>query len=360
MHTGVDTKDYVGERVLQLIPLTHPTGERVSGYLPLAKGKTLVPYPLYDKDSFGKDLVESRCNWVVAAPSFYLAAVAQGDIAPHALSCLTRPSSGGEPVTKSNVKMIDDWLRRNGCQVRFAIGGGASEDGSGALFTYFMDEETKTNETGLPLEPAVLAKIVDEQGRAVPQGVRGILHISSPAAADRYLYDPEASGKRWYYDGDGVRWGVTGDIAVQNPDGSYNILGRASDSYLDRDGTRRYLFDIEYALELDDPVLEWEISAHETEDGSFVVGQIVLKSVAQGELPALVERLCEKYRLDAVKFYPKFEISEITGKRNYQLLQDDKSGYFAPCDRRHLYAVSFQDGKMEKTRVEKAHAFPGG
>lgn len=143
MHVGIDTKDYVGERVLQVIPLTHATGERVSGYLPLSKGKTLVPRPIYNKNSFGKDLASSFCNWVVAAPSFYIAAVAQGDISPTALVNLTRPTSGGEPITKCNVKMVDNWLIRNGCKTRFAIGGGAAEDGSGTLFTYYMDEKNK-------------------------------------------------------------------------------------------------------------------------------------------------------------------------------------------------------------------------
>ena len=36
------TQDYfnVGERVFQVIPLTHSTGERFCGYLQMARGKT--------------------------------------------------------------------------------------------------------------------------------------------------------------------------------------------------------------------------------------------------------------------------------------------------------------------------------
>ena len=111
LHIGVNTKDYVGERCFQVIPLTHATGERFCGYLQLARGKTMVPQPIYCKDTFGKDLYESKCNWITAAPSFYMAGVAQGLIAPNAFENITRPSSGGEPVTKSNVVLINDWLR---------------------------------------------------------------------------------------------------------------------------------------------------------------------------------------------------------------------------------------------------------
>ena len=147
----------------------------------------MVPQPIYNKDSFGVDLMESKCNWATVAPSFYLAGVAHGFIASDAFKDVTRPSSGGEPVTKSNVVLIDKWLKMNGCKVRFSIGGGAAEDGSSTITSYLMDEKTKTNETGFPVEP-------------------------------------------------GIRWGNMDDIAVQNIDGSYNILGRASDSCIDKEG----------------------------------------------------------------------------------------------------------------------------
>lgn len=343
MHEGLDTKDYVGERVFQVIPLTHATGERVSGYLQMAKGKTLVPQPIYNKDSFGIDLMNSKCNWVVAAPSFYLAGVAKGLIAPDALKNITRPSSGGEPVTKSNVELIDKWLAINGCKVRFAVGGGAAEDGSGTIFTYFMDETKKTNETGYPLAPYIKAKIVDKKGVEVQKGQRGFLHISSPAAADRYLYDESATQDRWYKDDEGIRWGVTGDIAVQNKDDSYNILGRATDSYVDKNGNNVYLFDIEYSLESTDPIIEWEISAIERKDGTALVAQVVLKPEYIDKKAFVVEHLCKKYNLDAVKIYDSFPISDITGKRDFKELKADREGYLLPIGENGIICIDYTE-----------------
>ncbi len=353
MHAGLDTKDYVGERVFQVIPLTHATGERVSGYLQMAKGKTLVPQPIYNKDSFGEDLRKSRCNWVVAAPSFYLAAVAQGVISSDALKNVTRPSSGGEPVTKACVIKINEWLEMNGCQVKFAIGGGAAEDGSGTLFTYFMNEQLKTNETGIPLEPGIYAKIVDDLGYVVKKGERGSLHISSCAAADRYLNDGIATKARWYYDENGIRWGITGDIAVQNDDGSYNILGRASDSYFNNEGKKIYLFDIEYSLEHSDGIIEWEITAHKTQNGVFVVGQVIMQKEIEYRKAEMVEYLCKKYNLDAIKYYKTFDISDVTGKRDYQKLKDDKVGYYAPYDESNCLCLDFSGNEVISKVVSK-------
>ena len=332
LHIGVDTKDYVGERCFQVIPLTHATGERFCGYLQLARGKTLVPQPIYNKETFGKDLMESKCNWITAAPSFYMSGVAQGMIAPDAFINITRPSSGGEPVTKSNVILIDRWLKMNGCPVRFSIGGGAAEDGSSTICSYYMDERTKTNETGHPVEPGIIAKIVDKNGYPVEKGTRGFLHVSSAAAADRYLDNDEATAARWYTDEHGVRWGITGDIAIQNYDESITILGRASDSYVDENGVTKYLFDIEYSLDADDPVIEWEITAHKTKTGTYVVGQVVLKNEFKDNKVQVIQGLCDKYGLDSIKIYEKFESSEVTGKRDYQLLKDDKEGYFRVKD----------------------------
>lgn len=345
MHNGFDTKDYVGERVFQVIPLTHATGERFGGYLQMARGKTLVPQPIYNKETFGEDVMCSKCNWIVAAASFYLAGVAKGLVAPNAFENVTRPSSGGEPVTKSNVELINKWLSMNGCKTRFSIGGGAAEDGSGSIFSYFMDEETRTNETGHPLEPYIKIKLLDEQGNVVPNGERGFLHVSSPAAADRYLNDREATDKRWYTDENGIRWGVTGDIAEQNQDGSYNILGRADDSYIDENGKRIYLFDIEYSLESDDPVIEWEITAFKTDKKYAVVGQVVLKNEYKNKVPYVVRHLCGKYHLDAIKIYDSFENSDVTGKRDFKLLKNDFNGYIEPKNDTEFCTVNFVPGK---------------
>ncbi len=352
LHAGLDTKNYVGERNFQCIPLTHMTGERVCTIMPLARGGILVPQPIYNNNTFARDLAASKCNCVVATASFYMRAVKQGVLGPDALKHLTRPASGGEPITTSAVKKVDKWLRANGCNVRYSLGGGASEEGGATLLTYFMDEETKTNETGKPLEPHIHVKLLDDNGNLITENeVLGNLHVTSPAAADRYLDNPEATAARWYVDEDGIKWGVTGDIAVRHADGSYNILGRESDSYIDENGKRVYLFQIEYSLDENDPILEWEISAFKNECGGYdVVGQIILDPDCTTPQNELVDYFCKKYKLDAVKFYQEFEMGEITSKRDFVLLAHDYKGYISPCDENHHYMVNYsEDGTRERS-----------
>ena len=358
LHAGLDTKNYVGERNFQCIPLTHMTGERVCTIMPLVRGGILVPQPIYNNNTFARDLAASKCNCVVATASFYMRAVKQGVLGPDALKHLTRPASGGEPITTSAVKKVDKWLRANGCNVRYSLGGGASEEGGATLLTYFMDEKTKTNETGKPLEPHIHVKLLDDNGNLITENeVLGNLHVTSPAAADRYLDNPEATAARWYVDEDGIKWGVTGDIAVRHADGSYNILGRESDSYIDENGKRVYLFQIEYSLDENDPILEWEISAFKNECGGYdVVGQIILDPDCTTPQNELVDYFCKKYKLDAVKFYQEFEMGEITSKRDFVLLAHDYKGYISPCDENHHYMVNYsEDGTTTRKKVAVIH-----
>ena len=269
----------------------------------------------------------------MSAASFYLEAVAQNNIKPGELSSLSRPCSGGEPITKSNVYLINDWLKRAGCKEKIAIGGGSGEVGSSALTSYELNPETKTNETGYPI-PGVFVKIVDPiTGKEVKKGERGIIHISSAASANRYLNNKKATDNYYYYDEKGIRWANLGDIAIQNEDNSYSMLGRSSDSYVDENGQTKYLFDIEYSLSLEDPIIEWEITAFKTDHGKYdVVGQVVLKNEFIGKEDEVIKYLCEKYNLDGIKIYDSFEVSEVTGKRDYQLLKNDYDSYYFPND----------------------------
>ena len=356
MHKGLDMRDYVGDRSLVVIPASHATGMFYATYLQLAKGKTLVLQPIYDKKTFATDLRDFNINHTLSAASFYLEAAAQDSLKEGDLSSLSRPCSGGEPISKANVNFINDWLLRHGCTEKIAIGGGTGELGSSALTSYELDPETKTNETGYPI-PGVFVKIIDPKtGKEVEPGQRGVLQISSAASADRYLDNPQATSDYWYYDENGIRWANIGDIAIQNPDGSYSMLGRSSDSYVDKTGKIHYLFDIEYSLTEDDPIVEWEISAFNSSPEKVdVVAQVVLKNEYIGRERELVEYICNKYKVDGVKFYESFETSEVTGKRDYQLLKHDYIGYYSPFDDEHFICKDYNEkGCAISTMVDKS------
>lgn len=192
MHNGLDLKEFVGDRSLVVIPSSHTTGMFYATYLQMAKGKTMVLQPIYNKNTFAQNIRDFKINHTLASASFYLAGVKNGVLSKDAFQTLSRPCTGGEPITKSNTVLINDWLKKNGCNTKIAIGGGSGEVGSSALTSYELNPETKTNETGRPF-PGVSVKIVNPiTGKPIEKGERGIIHISSAASADRYLNDEKA------------------------------------------------------------------------------------------------------------------------------------------------------------------------
>ena len=105
------------------------------------------------------------------------------------------------------------------------------------------------------------------------------------------------------------------------------------------------MFDIEYSLESNDPVIEWEITAFKTDKKYAVVGQVVLKEEYKNKVPYVVRHLCSKYHLDAIKIYDSFENSDVTGKRDFKLLKSDFNGYIAPKNETEFYLVNYVPGE---------------
>ncbi|MEO3470253.1 long-chain fatty acid--CoA ligase [Roseomonas sp. CAU 1739] len=70
----------------------------------------------------------------------------------------------------------------------------------------------------------VAIEVVDDAGRPLPPGERGMVRIRSPAAVAGYLDDPEATG-RAFRDG----WFLPGDVGSMLPGGALSLAGRGDD-----------------------------------------------------------------------------------------------------------------------------------
>src|SRR5581483_3656747 len=76
---------------------------------------------------------------------------------------------------------------------------------------------------GFPL-PGVQTRIVDPEGRDVPDGETGELYLKGPNVFPGYWRREDAT-KAAFLDG----WFKTGDLAQRSPDGYYTLCGRRSD-----------------------------------------------------------------------------------------------------------------------------------
>ncbi|ATO80311.1 non-ribosomal peptide synthetase [Actinoplanes sp. SE50] len=87
------------------------------------------------------------------------------------------------------------------------------------------------NPIGRPLSDLVI-HLLDEDGRPVPAGVTGEIHVAGPGVARGYLGRAALTAQRFVPDplgAPGSRMYRSGDLAQQRPDGTYDFVGRADD-----------------------------------------------------------------------------------------------------------------------------------
>jgi benzoate-CoA ligase len=74
--------------------------------------------------------------------------------------------------------------------------------------------------------PGTDARLLDADGRPVPDRTPGVLHVRTPSASPGYWNRPEPT-RRAFVDG----WFRTGDLLVRDADGFYYHQGRADDVF---------------------------------------------------------------------------------------------------------------------------------
>lgn len=349
-HDKIILNEHPGDRSLLIIPPYYATSLVYAINLQLAKGKTLVFQPIYNKYTFGTDLKNLKINHTVAAMSHYSTLV-KSNLKYGDLQRLKFPCCGGEAVPYGMAVQINETLRNAGCNSNLIIGGGSSEVGSGIMAAYHIKDTE--NETGT-LFPGVEVKIVDPITRKeLPRCTRGEMIVSSPFSMDRYYGNKLATEKYFHQDESGKNWAYPEDIAVENENGSYTILGRKSDSYQKNDKTI-YLFDTEEKISTEKEILECEAVALPIANGTKYaqVLHLVINdeySGCQDEIVRRISNLCPD--VDGIKIIESFGTSEITGKRNTKVLLNDRECFYIPNDDSSFKEVNFPENDEPNFKI---------
>ncbi|HET8797402.1 MAG TPA: AMP-binding protein [Thermoanaerobaculia bacterium] len=113
---------------------------------------------------------------------------------------------------------------------------------------------TLTHDTPLPgplvpvgrPRPNVEVRLVDEEGRDVPDGTPGEMLVTSPFVAGGYWNDPELTAKHFTFHGD-MRTFASGDLLIRDEEGLFFFIGR-KDARLKIHGRRIDPLEVETAL----------------------------------------------------------------------------------------------------------------
>ncbi|PZQ01491.1 MAG: acyl-CoA synthetase [Variovorax paradoxus] len=270
-------------RYLALTPITHAAGTFI---LPtLLRGGTVVLTHGFSADKF-IDLVERhRITTTFLVPTMLYVLLDHARLASADLASLQMVAYGAAPMLPSR---LIEGMRRLGPVFMQLYGQSEAPMMITVLRQRDHDPEhhpERLASCGLPVIGNQL-RLLDEQGREVPQGEVGEICLRSPLVMAGYLHKPEETAKALRHG-----WLYTGDLARQDADGFLYIVDRSKDMVISG-GFNVYPREVEDVLALHPAVSSAAVvGVPDPKWGEQVRAMVVLRqgqSATAEELMALV------------------------------------------------------------------------
>ena len=204
------------------LPLYHIFAFTVNMMLSLRTGgKTiLIPNPR-DLPAVLKELSRHTFHSFPAVNTLFNGLANHPDFGTVNWSNLKVSVGGGMAVTGSVAKL---WLEKTGCPI--CEGYGLSETSPSASCNPTTSTEF-SGTIGVPI-PSTRMKIIDDEGRELPQGEAGEIAIQGPQVMAGYWQRPEETARVMTADG----YFKSGDIGVMDARGFFKIVDRKKDMIL--------------------------------------------------------------------------------------------------------------------------------
>jgi acyl-CoA synthetase (AMP-forming)/AMP-acid ligase II len=226
-----------GDRLLTVMPLFHMNAVSVTTMTALYAGGSTVVSPKFSASKFW-DIIEkyqiTSFGSVATMLSMLLARAEQADIPVFRSGSLRFAMCGSAPVPAEVLKRFEETF---GCLV--IEGYGLSESTCRSTFNP-PNENRRPGSCGLPIGNEM--KVVDDDGKEVPDGHLGEIVLRGPNICKGYFRNPEATEKA-FRNG----WFHTGDIGYRDEDGFFYIADRKSDMII-RGGENIYPREIDDLL----------------------------------------------------------------------------------------------------------------
>ncbi|KAF2802920.1 acetyl-CoA synthetase-like protein, partial [Mytilinidion resinicola] len=201
-------------------------------------GTVCIPDEETRLNDVAKAINEMDVTWTCLTPTFVRF------LHPSAVPSLKTIALVGEAMSKSNVEA---WS-----VINLVNAYGPSECSVAAVANPKVTLQTDPKNIGFPL--GIHTWVVDpsDYNKLVPIGCIGELLVEGPTIARGYLNDPEKTAQSFirnptWADDRNFRGYLTGDLVLQNADGSFNFVGR-KDTQVKHHGQRVELAEIEVHL----------------------------------------------------------------------------------------------------------------
>ncbi|TCP54228.1 2-aminobenzoate-CoA ligase [Tamaricihabitans halophyticus] len=305
--------DTFGKHVLRTEPGDLFTGTPPVGFtfglgglvvFPMRRGATTLLLERVSPTELAEAIAAHRVTVLFTAPTAYKAMLAAGK-APR-LASLRRCVSAGEHLPEAVWREFD---RLTGLRIIDGIGSTEMLH----VFISSADERIRPGATGQAV-PGYQARILDEAGQEVPDGVAGRLAVRGPTGC-RYL----AGDRQPNYVVEG--WNITGDTYIRDAEGYFWYQARSDDMIISA-GYNIAAPEVEEALAAHPDVLECAvIGTPDEQRGALVTAYVVLNETANAgpamanELQAFVKQAISPYkyprRIEFIEALPRTSTGKV-------------------------------------------------
>jgi malonyl-CoA/methylmalonyl-CoA synthetase len=271
--------------LLHALPIFHVHGLFVALHCAFLNATPTIFLPKLDAAQLRSLL--PRATVLMGVPTFYTRLLALPDFGAADCASMRLFISGSAPLLAETHRAFE---ARTGHKILERYG--MTE--AGMITSNPLEGERIPGTVGYPL-PGVSLRIADDNGAAVPSGETGVIEISGPNVFKGYWRMPEKTAQEFRSDG----YFITGDVAIQAPDGRVSIVGRAKDLII-AGGFNIYPKEIEDVLDAQPGVAESAVIGVPHPDlGEAVVAIVVPRpgaALAPEELQATAQASLARFK----------------------------------------------------------------
>ena len=210
------------DKVLAIMPVFHGFGLGICIHTVQYFGGTSILLPQFSSKTFDKLLKKYKPNIIAGVPTLYEALLKNKNLEGYDLSFLKCVISGGDSLSISLKKKVDNFLKEHGANVQIREGYGLTECVTGSCLTplnYY-----RKGSIGIPYPDTYYKIVKPNTDEEVPYGEDGEILISGPSVMKGYLDDKNETNLTLQKHEDGLTWMYTGDMGWIKMD--LSILGK--------------------------------------------------------------------------------------------------------------------------------------
>ena len=214
-----------GDRMLSAMPLFHGFGLGVCIHSMLSQGGRCILIPRFTAQSYAKQIVKYKCNFIAGVPTLYEALLRLPSMNNANLSSLKGVFSGGDSLSIELKKKFDKFLYDHLAVIQVREGYGTTETVTACCLT--PPHMYKEGSIGVPFPDTYIKIVEPDTDRELPYGEEGEILLAGPTVMKEYMNHPDETAKTLRTHDDGLTWVYTGDLGTMDEQGFIYFRGRA-------------------------------------------------------------------------------------------------------------------------------------